>query len=82
MLVWSCEAFGKPDVSYTWLRNGEELIPERMDMSERSRYRIKDNVLTIDDAVESDEGMYQCKASNHFGSAYSTGELRVICKLK
>lgn len=25
-LLWTCEAFGIPDVNYQWLRNGEVII--------------------------------------------------------
>ena len=27
-LAWTCEAFGIPEVTYAWLRNGELLEPE------------------------------------------------------
>lgn len=80
MLVWTCEAFGKPDVTYTWLKNGKELRADNLDPNDRSRYRIYDDVLTIDGVIERDQGMYQCKATNDLGSAYSSGQLRVISK--
>lgn len=81
ILVWTCEAFGKPDVTYTWLRNAQELYSGMLDESERGRYRIYENVLTIDGVVEKDQAMYQCKATNQVGSVYSAGQLRVISKL-
>ena len=53
-----------------------------LDDSERSRYRIHENILTIDSVIERDQGMYQCKATNQVGSMYSSGQLRVISKSK
>ncbi|KFM77954.1 Contactin, partial [Stegodyphus mimosarum] len=77
-VVWTCEAFGKPDVTYNWLKNGKLLQRENFDISDSSRYRIYNNVLSIDNVIERDEGMYQCKATNHLGSSYSSAQLRVI----
>ncbi|GFS41753.1 contactin [Trichonephila inaurata madagascariensis] len=77
-LLWTCEAFGKPDVTYTWLRNGKVLRLEFLDSNDANRYRIYENILSIDNVMDRDEGMYQCKASNHLGSSYSSGQLRVI----
>lgn len=79
-LVWNCEAFGKPDVTYTWLINGKELDESKsiLDEYDRSRYHISGNILIIDEVVERDQGMYQCKATNQVNSVYSSGQLRVI----
>ncbi|XP_054721680.1 contactin-like [Uloborus diversus] len=78
LLVWTCEAFGKPEVKYTWLKNGKELTYSSLSNNDRNRYRMSENVLTIDQVTKSDQGMYQCRASNHLGSSYSSGQLRVI----
>lgn len=80
-LLWTCEAFGKPDVTYTWLKNGKELKINYLDSNDINRYRIYENILSIDNVNERDQGMYQCKATNHLGSSYSSGQLRVISKL-
>ncbi|XP_055933759.1 contactin-like isoform X2 [Argiope bruennichi] len=77
-LLWTCEAFGKPDVTYTWLKNGKELKLDYLDSNDINRYRIYENILSIDNVNERDQGMYQCKATNHLGSSYSSGQLRVI----
>lgn len=79
-LLWTCEAFGKPEVTYTWLKNGRDLNLNELDSDDRQRYRIYQNILSIDNVQERDQGMYQCKATNHLGSAYSSGQLRVISK--
>ncbi|KAL0268356.1 UNVERIFIED_CONTAM: hypothetical protein PYX00_010329 [Menopon gallinae] len=78
-LTWTCEAFGIPDVNYTWFKNGEILRPETLSPSERARYRIQDNVLTIKDLdSERDAAMYQCRASNQLRTKYSSAQLRVL----
>lgn len=85
-LVWTCEAFGIPDVSYKWYKNGIELDPIEINRATNGRYRIKDNVIMIDglipgshsSPVSGDEGMYQCKASNALGSRFSSGQVKVL----
>ena len=48
-LVWTCEAFGIPDVRYEWLKNGKQLVvnSSKMAIEDRDRYEIRDNVLII-----------------------------------
>ncbi|XP_044742029.1 contactin, partial [Chrysoperla carnea] len=78
-VTWTCEAFGIPDVNYTWYRNGVELKMETLEEEDRDRYKIQDNVLTIrylDD--KRDPGMYQCKAKNQLKARYSSAQLRVL----
>lgn len=85
-LVWTCEAFGIPDVTYKWYKNGKELDSLDINRFTNGRYKIRDNVLTIDsllpgteDAViPGDEGMYQCRAINALGSTFSSAQLKVM----
>nr|CAD7424829.1 unnamed protein product [Timema monikensis] len=42
-LTWTCEAFGIPDVNYSWLRNGELIEVDRLPDQDRDRYHIVDN---------------------------------------
>lgn len=78
-LVWTCEAFGVPDVNYTWWKNGRQLVMGYLDPEDQSRIRIQDNVLTISYADEErDPGMYQCRASNTLKTTYSSAQLRVL----
>ncbi|XP_014219381.1 contactin [Copidosoma floridanum] len=77
-LTWVCEAFGMPDVTYNWLKNGEYLdisvMPE-----DRERYFVQDNVLKINSLdPERDEAMYQCEAKNQLKTKYSSAQLRVL----
>ncbi|XP_017779518.1 PREDICTED: contactin-like [Nicrophorus vespilloides] len=78
-LVWTCEAFGIPDVNYTWWKNGRQLVMGYMDSEDRTRIKIQDNVLTITDLDDDrDPGMYQCRATNTLKTRYSSAQLRVL----
>lgn len=81
-LTWTCEAFGIPDVSYNWFRNGEILNNETLPPEDRDRYSIQDNVLSIKYLdPERDQAMYQCRARNQLKTKYSSAQLRILCKL-
>ncbi|XP_015109291.1 contactin [Diachasma alloeum] len=77
-LTWTCEAFGNPDVTYHWFRNGQLLDNTTLRGEERDRYFIQDNVLKIQRVEEDDAGMYQCRATNQLKTTYSSGQLRVL----
>ncbi|KAK0161854.1 hypothetical protein PV327_008261 [Microctonus hyperodae] len=78
-LMWTCEAFGIPDVTYDWFKNGELLEMHTLPLENRDRYIIQDNVLKIKHLDrEYDEGMYQCRAKNQLKSRYSSAQLRVL----
>jgi hypothetical protein len=80
-LTWVCEAFGIPDVTYNWLRNGEILDMYTLPPEDRDRYLIQDNVLKIKSLdPEKDEAMYQCEARNQLKTKFSSAQLRVLCK--
>lgn len=81
-LTWTCEAFGIPDVTYSWVRNGELLDIETLHPEDKDRYSIQDNVLSIKYLdPERDQAMYQCRAKNQLKTKYSSAQLRVLCKL-
>lgn len=81
-LTWTCEAFGIPDVNYTWFRNGELLDMYTLPPEDRDRYNIQDNVLSIKHLdPERDQAMYQCCATNAHKTTYSSAQLRVLCEL-
>lgn len=82
-LTWTCEAFGVPDVSYKWYRNGEPLIVQNMHPNDASRYLVQDNILTIRDLnPERDPAMYQCRARNTLKTRFSSAQLRILCELQ
>ncbi|XP_017282445.1 contactin-3 isoform X1 [Kryptolebias marmoratus] len=70
-LFWECKANGKPKPSYSWLKNGEQVIPEE-------RVQIENGALSITTLNLSDSGMYQCVAENKHGSVYSSAQLMVL----
>ena len=77
-LVWTCEAFGIPDVDYQWLRDGKPFNELREDW-DRDRYEIRENILIIRKLdPDRDQAMYQCKASNQIADRYSSGQLRIL----
>lgn len=76
--TWTCEAFGVPEVSYAWFKDAQLLLGNETE-SRRARYKVDNNILHIEDLVrKEDEGMYQCRASNSLGSAFSTAQLRIL----
>ncbi|XP_066587501.1 contactin [Prorops nasuta] len=78
-LTWTCEAFGIPDVSYSWFKNGILLDMYNLPPEDRDRYFIQDNVLNIKYLdPEKDEAMYQCRAKNQLKTKYSSAQLRVL----
>ncbi|XP_043215270.1 contactin-like [Amphibalanus amphitrite] len=75
-LAWTCEAFGIPEVTYAWLRNGVVLDPK--DFEKDPRIEIQDSLLTFKNVTDTDQAMYQCRATNQLGSTYSSAQLRVL----
>ncbi|KAM9859038.1 contactin-3 [Aulostomus maculatus] len=70
-LFWECKANGKPKPSYSWLKNGEQVIAE-------GRIQIENGALSIAALNLSDSGMYQCVAENKHGIIYSSAQLMVL----
>ncbi|XP_056261407.1 contactin-3 isoform X2 [Seriola aureovittata] len=70
-LFWECKANGKPKPSYSWLKNGEQVMAE-------GRVQIENGALSIAALNLSDSGMYQCVAENKHGIIYSSAQLMVL----
>uniref|UniRef100_A0A3P8TH15 Contactin 3a, tandem duplicate 2 n=1 Tax=Amphiprion percula TaxID=161767 RepID=A0A3P8TH15_AMPPE len=64
-LDWECRANGRPKPSYTWLKNGQQLLSEVNCRLSSATYK-------------SDAGMYQCVAENKHGVIYFAAELMVL----
>uniref|UniRef100_A0A224X5J2 Putative receptor mediating netrin-dependent axon guidance n=1 Tax=Panstrongylus lignarius TaxID=156445 RepID=A0A224X5J2_9HEMI len=78
-LTWTCEAFGIPDVTYHWYRDGVPIEVDKLPPEDSGRYIIQDNVLTIRYLnPERDPAMYQCQAKNILATKYSSAQLRVL----
>ncbi|XP_052760902.1 contactin-like isoform X2 [Mya arenaria] len=70
---WHCMAVARPKATYSWYKNGARIdsIPGVLE--------IRANVLTILSVDKlRDEGMYQCAATNNYGTTFSLGELKVL----
>jgi hypothetical protein len=77
-LQWTCEAFAIPSAEYEWYRDGEPLRVQRLSPQDANRYRISANHLSIERVqIERDQGVYQCRATNQLGAAFTSGQLRV-----
>ncbi|XP_005941669.1 contactin-3 [Haplochromis burtoni] len=70
-LFWECKANGKPKPSYSWLKNGEQVMAD-------GRGQIENGALSISSLNRSDSGMYQCVAENKYGIIYSSAQLMVL----
>ncbi|XP_034393127.1 contactin-3 [Cyclopterus lumpus] len=70
-LYWECRANGKPKPSYTWLKNGQQLLSG-------DRIHVEDGVLSVAALTLADAGMYQCVAENKHGVIYFVAELMVL----
>ncbi|KAG0716945.1 Contactin [Chionoecetes opilio] len=77
-LMWECEAFGIPDVDYSWLRNSEPLSMETLTTDEKERYGLVDSIFKINGVKESDQATYQCVATNQLGTTFSSAQLKVL----
>ena len=79
-LTWICEAFGVPDVTYSWLKNGRLLDNTTLAPEDLNRYFVHENILRIEHLDEKrDSAMYQCRAKNQLKMTYSSAQLRVLC---
>lgn len=69
-----CEAYGKPEPTFRWLRNGREI-----NISGRYRHESKNGIakLHISDLLDIDDGDYTCEASNTLGSTTTTARLKI-----
>lgn len=51
----------------------------KMLMHVPGKTEIRTNVLVIKSLAQSDEGMYQCAATNAYGTSMTSAQLRVLC---
>lgn len=69
-----CDVYARPQARVTWLKNGDDVIPS-------DYFHIVDGRhLKILGLVTSDEGMYQCVASNAAGVIHASAHLTVLPK--
>ncbi|XP_070563070.1 LOW QUALITY PROTEIN: receptor-type tyrosine-protein phosphatase delta-like [Ptychodera flava] len=66
LALMECRADGNPEPDITWLK---EYVP--VDMTDERISQLEGGTLRIENAAESDQGKYQCIASNRAGTRYS-----------
>uniref|UniRef100_A0A1I7YC14 Neuroglian n=1 Tax=Steinernema glaseri TaxID=37863 RepID=A0A1I7YC14_9BILA len=69
MRTLRCSAVGNPTPIYTWRKNGAPFTPDMF--SKDTSLSTEDGSLIFRSPVPSDQGDYQCEASNAGGSAFS-----------
>ncbi|XP_052212292.1 contactin-5-like [Dreissena polymorpha] len=74
-LNWFCKAVGHPTPHYTWFKNGQQIqqVSEKIEITDGGK-RLK----IINVKRGTDEGMYQCAATNDYGTTYSSGRLKIL----
>lgn len=73
-LTWRCEARAVPFPQYTWYKNGVPLTN-----SSDGNIAVWKNTLVLKNLEKSrDEGMYQCGASNAYGTTMTSAQLRIL----
>ncbi|CAH1969101.1 unnamed protein product [Acanthoscelides obtectus] len=69
-----CEASGKPEPSFRWIKNGREIkIGGRF----RTEQKGGTAFLHISDLLDIDDGDYTCEASNTLGAVTTTARLKI-----
>ncbi|XP_064594777.1 contactin-like isoform X2 [Liolophura sinensis] len=72
-LTWRCGAKGVPYPTYSWFKNGQVIQPVAGEIE------VSHNVLIIKNLnPDRHDGMYQCSATNLYGTSVSSAQLRVL----
>ncbi|XP_052820357.1 contactin-5-like [Mya arenaria] len=71
-IVWRCKAVSRPTATYSWYKDGVLL------RNDPGKLEVAGNELTIRSVDRTDQGVYQCGATNRHGTALSTGELKIL----
>lgn len=67
-----CEVTGNPQPKITWHKNGDVI-----DEIKFEHIKVGDDGITIMEALESDEGIYQCFAKNDGGEVKASAQLTI-----
>lgn len=71
-VTFQCEASGHPTPAITWYKNGDVIDEVKFE-----HISVGDDEITIMEALESDEGIYQCFARNDGGEIIASAQLNV-----
>ncbi|CAD6193093.1 unnamed protein product [Caenorhabditis auriculariae] len=77
----NCRADGFPEPKVAWFKDGYPITKESMRAS-GSDYKIRRWTLELEDAVESDTGMFYCEAFNHLDSANKTFNVTIVNRMR
>lgn len=71
-ITWRCEVIARPRATYTWYKDSQVIT------SVPGKFEINSNVLKLTNIQLGDSGMYQCGASNVYGTVFGGAQLRVL----
>ncbi|XP_043238684.1 hemicentin-1-like isoform X2 [Amphibalanus amphitrite] len=66
-VVITCQAYGQPHPDIVWTRGYDDVVIDSV--SEDGRVQADRSILRIDNARQSDEGVYTCTGTNEYGRA-------------
>jgi len=79
--TWSCIADENPAPTYSWLKNNQLFSPTTLSAADKQRIDFSSDMTSVRfkslDSIR-DPGMYQCAATNVYGTTYSSAQLRVL----
>lgn len=73
-MTLACEATGYPVPKVTWVRKGRKHFPN-------GHERMEGTSITFEEVNRKHSGIYDCEASNEFGTDRKSVEIHVHCKL-
>lgn len=79
--TWPCLADGKPTPTYSWLKNAQPFSPQTLSAADSQRILFSSDMSSVRFTsldMTRDPGMYQCAATNVYGTTYSNAQLRVL----
>ena len=82
-ILLNMTAIGNPsDITYSWYRGSDRLIPARLRRASINlpRFKQSNGVLNMTGIVRSDAGAYSCEARNAEGSSEQFITINVTCK--
>ncbi|KAI6223322.1 hypothetical protein M3Y95_00877500 [Aphelenchoides besseyi] len=70
-----CHAFGEPTPTYSWWKNGNEIVPQDDNISISNEGFV--SVLTIHETNNESAGVFECRVKNSYGEDRSKAEVTI-----